>query len=317
MVAHPGNAPAPIKCFGAVHWDIIVHAMQSIVPETSTPAQIMHKPGGVATNVARALARLGVPTTLAGLIGDDAAGKAVHDQLIAEGITLALQKQEEQATGQYVALHDPDGSLPAACVDDHILSAARQDAFADILASMVPAAARPQERWFVDANIPETILRKIAAAAPDKSLVADGVSRAKVGRLHSILQETDLVFLNAAEARVLTGLEDSAHAGELALRVRAMGASAVVVSQGAGAVHFADEDGAGMFQPESCEIADVTGAGDALIAGTLAALGRGWTLATALPAGLVAARLTLQTPGAVADRLTWGTVCKAVSRRLD
>lgn len=312
MAAHPEDTPAPIKCFGAVHWDIIVHAAQPIVPETSTPARMVHKPGGVATNVARALARLNVPTALAGLIGDDAVGKAVSDQLAAEGISLALQRLEGGATGQYVAFHDPDGSLPAACVDDRILSTAEEDAFAGILEVLTLPAATPQERWFVDANLPESILRRIAAAAPDDRLVADGVSRAKVGRLRSILPETDLVFLNASEARMLTGPDACAPAEELTLRVRAMGASAVVVSEGAGPVHFADADGAGMFQPESCEIADVTGAGDALIAGTLAALARGWTLAKALPVGLATARLTLQTPGAVADRLSWDTVSKAV-----
>lgn len=308
MTAHTGDDPAPVKCFGAVHWDIIVHAAHPIVPETSTPAQMVHKPGGVATNVARALARLNVPTTLAGLIGDDTAGKAVNDQLAAEGIVLVLHEQEGGATGQYVAFHDPDGSLPAACVDDRILSAAGPDAFADIIKVIIQTVAKPQERWFVDANLPESILQRIAASAPAGGLVADGVSRAKVGRLRCILKETGLLFLNAAEARVLTRQNASVPAEELTLQVRALGASSVVVSEGAGPIHYADADGTGKFQPENCEIVDVTGAGDALIAGTLAALTRGWTLAKALPVGLRAARLTLQTPGAVPDRLAWDTV---------
>ncbi|MEP0582548.1 MAG: PfkB family carbohydrate kinase, partial [Roseibium sp.] len=61
--------------------------------------------------------------------------------------------------------------------------------------------------------------------------------------------------------------------------------------------------------PPPASVVDVTGAGDALIAGTLAGLAREYALDVSLQFGQKAAVETLQASGAVADTLTWSAIC--------
>ena len=77
--------------------------------------------------------------------------------------------------------------------------------------------------------------------------------------------------------------------------LRQLGLACGVISGGAEAV--TGFDASGMFTikpPAPRKIADVTGAGDALAGGTVAAMMRGLTLREALREGMAAAMLTLE-----------------------
>ncbi len=212
-------------------------------------------------------------------------------------------------TGSYIALHDPDGGLAAACVDDRILSEADEKAFDEIF-DAIPEAVENNAIWFVDANCPPEILLAVARRAPTGRLAANAVSNAKAPRLKMIADKLRLLFLNRGEAAALlskpfsTGLED------LAAGVQSLGVPEVVLTDGAYGVFIATErERCHLPAPDlDNEIADVTGAGDALAGGTLAALSRGLALEKAVRAGQSAAQLTLQSSGAIADRLSWDKV---------
>jgi len=294
----------PVLCIGAVHWDSLARARRPIAADTSTPSDIRQAPGGVAANVARALVRLGVPATLCGVVGDDVPGRALSEQLGREGISLRLWERKGMVTGQYLALHDPDGSLVAASVDDRILAEAPLETFEAELTSLAtetPANAL----WFADANLPAGILTSVARHAPPGRLAADAVSVAKAERLAGILGQIRFLFANRAEAAILAGCPRTAPLRDIAGRLHGMGVSAVIVTDGTAPVLASDGTGARQYRPETVTIRDVTGAGDALIAGTLAGLARGYGLFEAVPCGMAAARLTVQTAGAVSEELSW------------
>lgn len=294
----------PVLCFGAVHWDSLAQARRPIVPDTSTPSDIRQGPGGVATNVARALARLGVPTNLCGVIGNDLPGRILSEQLSQEDLTLRLIERTGKTTGQYLALHDPDGSLVAACVDDSILGDASAETFHTELASL--ANEMPGDTlWFADANLPPNLLKAIARHAPSGRLAADAVSVAKADRLSGILDRLRLLFTNRAEAAVLAGCPETAPLREIAARLTDRGISEAVITDGTAPVLTSDGNGFREYRPEPVAVRDVTGAGDALIAGSLAALARRYELFDAVPVGLAAARLTVQSTGAVSADLSW------------
>lgn len=306
--AAPRSAPSPIICIGAVHLDHIAHADRPIRKETSTPARLVQKPGGVATNIARALAALGQPVVLAGFVGDDTAGKILTAQLRAEGLGLALVERIGQATGQYLALHDPDGSLPAACVDDRILAEAPTEEI-DRLGTLLATDRAHDCRWFLDANLPAPALERLVARDPARWLAFDAVSVAKAERLRPFLPAADLIFANRQEATVLTGLDRDAPQARLAADLVALGTGAAVVTDGAAPVAVSSAgEGVAMIVPPVIEIRDVTGAGDALIAGTLAALCRGYDLTAAVRNGVLAAGLALGETGAVPETLTWDAI---------
>lgn len=261
------------------------------------------QPGGVATNVARALARLDVPVSLCGVTGNDAAGQIVASLLAKDGLTLNLLKLDGAATGQYAALHDPDGALAGACSDSRLFEDAPAAFFQEVCRALTP-----ETLVFVDANVPSAILAAIACTVAGGRLIADGVSTAKVPRLRPILPQLDMVFVNHAEACVLAQAPQNASPDALSAVLTGLGAKAAVVTAGKEPLHARSGETALALRPPAAAISDVTGAGDALIAGTLAAHARGFDLKTSLMCGQRAAALTLEAPGAVAQTLSWSRI---------
>lgn len=302
MAATRETGARRVLCIGAVHWDSLAHARRRILADTSTPAAIEQKPGGVATNVARAVKRLGVPVTLTGVIGNDVAGATLRSLLENEGIDLELVCRDDAVTAQYLALHDPDGGLAAACVDDRVLSEAPVDLFDAVLDARSASDDR-SAFWFSDANLPEDILRRIADHAPAGSLIADCVSAAKAGRLAAIADRIRLLFANRAEAASLAECAPDTDIPQILPRLHDLGIAEIIMTDGAGPVTVSDGERIVSHQPPPVSVVDVTGAGDALIAGTLAACARGYGLQEAILSGLDAAHLTVQRVGAVPQDL--------------
>ncbi|GGB37560.1 carbohydrate kinase [Roseibium aquae] len=308
-------AAAPVVyCFGAVHMDTIAHARELVRPDTSTPARLTSTPGGVASNVARALVPLGVQSHLFGACGEDATGHSLADALWRSGVQAHLIKRPGHATGRYIAFHDPDGTLAAACVDDEVLETAPADLFDDLF--QTAAAGQHSALWFADANMPAALLARVAEMAPQGSLVLDGVSRAKVRRLRPVLQQAELVFLNRSEATVL--VEDALNARsdrlpdiplrDLADGVMELGPRSVVITLGGGGLFLAQDEHRTRVSALKADVVDTTGAGDALIAGTIAGIARTLPLDMAVRAGQQAARLTLEHTGSVAPGLSWEVI---------
>ncbi|WP_249696197.1 PfkB family carbohydrate kinase [Stappia sp. WLB 29] len=306
----------PIAAFGAIHLDTIAHADRRILRETSTPAALAVRPGGVATNVARALARLDCRIALAGRLGREAEADGLLVQLMAEGVDTAAIRRSDLPSGRYLALHDPDGTLAAAVVDARITETLEPGALLPLTKAQEEAGC-----WFLDANLPQPLLAELAETAGERRLAADAVSRAKAARLGPILPRLDLLFCNRAEAAALLRQDERQQepddgGAEAANALVEAGVRAVVVTRGAAPVLLATRSGIDEISLTTCDgaaappprIVDVTGAGDALIAGTLAGLEHGFPLARAVAAGMRAAALTLESPGAVADTLTWAAI---------
>ncbi len=296
-----------VTCIGAVHWDSLAHAVRPISQETSTPARILQKPGGVATNVARALSLLGVKVTLAGVIGDDLAGKSLTTALGQEELKLVLAERKGFATAQYLAMHNPDGSLPAACVDDRVLSTAAPELFLPLLHRLSDTNDQPAF-WFVDANLPEGVLKLAAELTPRGHLFADCVSVAKASRLREIASYIELLFGNRAEAAALTGKPPDTPSADLANRLGELGFSKAILTDGLNPTLIMDGKDLTAVTPLPAAVRDVTGAGDAMIAGTLAGLARCRRLIDAARCGLEAARLTVQTTGAVPHNIDFAAI---------
>jgi sugar/nucleoside kinase (ribokinase family) len=303
--------PSPsihVVSIGAVHHDTLAHATMPIQPETSTPANLSSRPGGVATNIARALIRLGVRTHLAGAVGTDAAADTLREQLTQEGIDLNLVSREGFATGQYLALHNPDGALTAACVDDRVLSEAPADLFDDVLKNLL-AGSSQGGIWFLDANLPEAMLlrltEKISSTASGGRLIVNAVSNAKATRLAPVLSQLECLLLNRGEAAAITASPIGKPIDDLAMSLANMGLRRFVLTDGASDVLLFEEGEVFYYAPPAVDIMDVTGAGDALTAGTIAALTRGYSYKEAVSYGLSAAALTLRCTGALSKDLSW------------
>lgn len=303
-----------VALIGGINMDRIARGHVALRPDTSTPGTIEVRPGGVAANVARVLARLGLSAALAGRLGEDSDGRALRDGLSALGIDLAAVRASDKSTASYLALHDPDGSLAAALVDAAITEEIGPADF-----SPLPPALHEARWWFLDANLAAQTLDRLCTQAAGHRLAADAVSIAKAPRLGGCLTRLDLIFANRQEARAMlraagapVGPQD-ASAESLAQALCAAGAEAAVVTDGADGLASCDGNGANRLAALPAHTRDVTGAGDALIGATLAGLVHGLALDQALRRGLAAAAIVLEHAGSADEALS----ARAIDRRLD
>jgi len=303
----------PIACIGGAHVDVRAHALGPVVRGSSNPVQTRRGFGGVARNVAENLARLGAAVWLYSRVGRDSDGDAVVGAIAALGVgTDGIGRSDRRPTASYTALLDGDGELVIALADMGIYEELTPAALAG-----VPAAAADCTIWFLDANLPTASLAFLAEAAPANAFVAlDTVSVAKAYRVLGILDRVDLLFANADEAAALAGrnVRHPLDACETSAVLRERGAKRVVMGRGADGVCVAEASADYFLPAVSARVADVTGAGDALVAGTLSGLVAGLPLTEAAQWGLAAAALTCESEQAVALGLGADAVAARAAR---
>ena len=260
--------------------------------------------GGVARNVADNLTRLGVAVDLVSLTGDDDDGAALVRDLERRGIDARWVARDPVATtAQYVAAIDPYGTLLWEIADTVIFERfgeAHLERIRPLLASA---------RWvFADGNLRAPLIGALAARAHGGAyrLAVDVAAVPKAALLPARLDGIDVLFLNAAEAGAYLRAHGSpaGDATACARAVRARGAGAVVLTSGAGGAVVADGDVTALPAVAVERVVDVTGAGDALVATTLARLLAGDDLRAAVTAGVRAASLTIQTGATVRPDLS-------------
>ncbi len=291
--------PAVLVVGGAVQ-DRKYRLEGDLVAGSSNPVTSARSFGGVGRNVAEVLARLGIPTELATIVGDDEAGRAILEGLKAAGVGTSRTLVATGArTAEYVAVLTPAGHLVAGLADMEIFSALTP---AD-LDRLAPALARAG--WvFAETNLPaETVAALIARrrAASRFRLAMDAVSVAKSARFPQDLSGIDVLFLNADEARALTSTTEPAAA---LAQLRGRGADTVVLTCGAAGAWVGDEAGQRHLPAVPAEVVDVTGAGDTLVAVSLAALASGFATDEAVRRGMETAARTVGSPASIPPALS-------------
>ncbi|MGR0220108.1 sugar kinase [Agromyces sp. ZXT2-6] len=248
--------------------------------------------GGAEGNVAIGLARLGTPVTWLGRVGDDGLGARVVRELRAEGVTVVapidpaaatgLLLKETPAAGRTVVTYHRAGSAGSR------LSPADLDGV-DIRAydllhvtGITPALSETAR-----ATIDTAVDRARAVGVPvsfdvnhRSSLWQDADAASAAYR--SIARRADVVFAGADEAALVAGMTDATDASpaDVARAIAAeLGPAEVVVKLGdAGAIALCD----GEFAERAAvpvAVVDTVGAGDAFVAGYLAARVAGEPLA--------------------------------------
>jgi pseudouridine kinase len=308
--AAAATAPtAPILCVGGVVADRVVRLEGPPITGTSNPASVVTAPGGVARNVAENLARLGHRPSLVSVIGDDTTGASLVTHARAAGVDPRWVRTEPgQVTAEYLAILAPDGELVLGVAVMEVLDALT---VADLDAAWpAPFADGGRPKLVVlDCNPPGPVLAHAVRLAREQPgsvrLAVVAVSAPKVTRLPADLSGVDLLFCTRDEAQAwlagraaVTGVEALDDAG-LAAALRRSGARSVVLTRGATGALALDDDGLVEVPASQVPVVDVTGGGDALVAGTVAALVAGHALGNAVRHGVALAELTIGVEGAV------------------
>jgi pseudouridine kinase len=282
---------------GGMNMDTLARISGDTVPASSNPGVTTTAPGGVGRNVAENLARLGSPVRLVGVVGDDAAGTALLEQLAVLDVDLTgVRRSSDCATGTYTAVLDHDGGLVIGVADMAATDSLSPD---DVGERNVHGAS-----WMVlDGNLrTDTIAHCLELAElHDVPVVLDPVGVAKATRLGR-LPGLHTFTPNHDELTAWAGTDDV----EAALaHAHSEGIDVVWLREGAAGstLHVGDGETTRLRLPPA-EVVDVTGAGDAMLAAYVHRLRAGDSVAQAGWFGTAAAWLTVQSPTAVRHDLT-------------
>ncbi|MCC5957180.1 MAG: kinase [Natronohydrobacter sp.] len=285
-----------ILCLGAAHWDVIGRSAAPVTTGDDLPGVIRTRPGGVALNIAHALAGQGLRPALLSAIGRDAEGVALVDWLQATGIdTRFLHRPETLPTDRYMAIEGPEG-LVAAIAD----STALENDGANVITALKRAdLAHWRGPVVLDSGFAPDLLaelaeRGIAQATP---LRLTSAAPAKAHRLRPFLQSRATFTLNRHEAATLLGhpLPDSMSAAHALLTA---GAARAIITDGAHAATDADGHRTLTLPPPIVPLQRVTGAGDVFLAAHIAAEAHGLDRSAALAHALQQAAHHVATPDA-------------------
>ncbi|WP_255560403.1 PfkB family carbohydrate kinase [Pseudochrobactrum sp. Wa41.01b-1] len=289
-----------IVCIGGAVFDRKYHAHAPLISETSNPVSGYRSHGGVARNVTENLARLGVNIGFVSILGDDETGRAILDHLRLLGVDVSRAIVTNEApTAEYAAILGPDNELALGIADMGIFDLFKPETLETVWPHLASAD------WvFADCNLPQATLETLLAKKTGSRfrLAVDTVSAPKALRLPQDLSGVDLLFLNLDEAHSL--LRHPAGTPRLTAEqainaLHARGVAKIVMTMGAGGVHIGDESGIRHIASVPAQPVDITGAGDALISGTLYCLLDRKELPDAVRTGTLLATLTTESDASV------------------
>lgn len=231
----------------------------------SNPGTVLRSPGGVGRNIAENLVHLDIPTRLITALGRDDNGTWLHDLTAASGVDLTDSVWSEFApTATYLSVIDGSGEMAVAVNDMAVINSLDVAVLEARNNTLQNAAA-----VVVDCNLASESIGHIATTQSSSPLFVDPVSVAKAGRVTPHIASVHTLKPNRAEAALLSGVEIS---GKRSLKTAAnvlldAGVRHVVISLAADGVFFANAETSGTLTMPTRDVASVTGAGDALMAG--------------------------------------------------
>ena len=109
----------PIVVVGSINMDLVAHTHQIPVPgQTVIGTGFDTTPGGKGANQAVAVARLGYPVQMVGMVGDDVFGQALLDNLANAGVGTEAVARVSGPSGVAPILVAESGERAGQCADD-------------------------------------------------------------------------------------------------------------------------------------------------------------------------------------------------------
>ena len=292
-----------IVVFGSINQDMTVTCERMpVVGETLTASSLTQSAGGKGANQAVAAARLGSSVTMIGRVGDDAAGEAMVENLMAQGVDAScVETSAGVATGTaLICVADKDDVIIVVPGANAAVDVSLAERNADVIARAdmlllqqeVPAQANlAAARIAHDAGVPVCL-----NPAPARQVDADllGLVSYLTPNEHEIVS----TFGNRPVEKLLR-----AHVGK------------VVCTLGRGGSACALADGSIVHVPAmDVNVVDTTGAGDTFCAAFANALVNGRDLPGAMRFANAAAGLAVTKLGAQAGMPTSAEVSRALAK---
>lgn len=276
-------------------------ALIDLVPTTTDATTYAARPGGSPANVAVALGRLGVDAALLARLAGDGFGRLLREHLLASGVDVGLAIDSPEPTTVAVVNLDAAGKAEYTFYVEGSADSGWQPAE---LPATLPDATALHVSGALAMALPamgDTLELLLRRERPHRTITFDPNARSTLvfdeaayrDRLDRWLHLADVVKVGSDD---LGWLAPSEPVPEVAARWRPKGPALVVVTCGEHGVYALGPSGPVELPAVPVEVTDTVGAGDAFMAGLLAALERSDRLSRSrlseLPAGDLVEALT-------------------------
>ena len=253
-----------ILVIGGANIDVMARSSYGdLVLEESNKGEVDFGCGGVGRNIAENLGRLGLAPQFVSIFGDDMLGQRLQQSCADGGVRLEHTIIRKGAnTDSYVSIHDGTGEMHVAMHQMGLI-----DSLTPAIIETINPVIASADALVLDANLPADTLASIFARATDNAVFCDCVSALKATKLIPFLDQITCLKANMNEARVLTGLGQDAQTNDLMSALRRTGVSQIVLSDGANGFVAVTQSEAATKIPDDAKVVNVSGAGDALLAG--------------------------------------------------
>lgn len=284
-----------IVVIGGANVDMTGHVHQDVKRFDSNPGSISTTYGGVGRNIAENLARLGFSVKLVSALGDDYHGERMRKYCESVGIDMSLTKKYTgERTSIYMQVLNDIGELDVAVADMEVIKKLTRDNISSYHHYLTDAKA-----IVVDCNVSEAIIAYLSDNYGEK-LFIDPVSIVKARKIKTALSEAYCITPNKFELDQFS-LGDNLE--EMITDVAQKGAEHVVVTRGSKGVIYYDKK---LHKKEAlqADINNVTGAGDAFVAGLVYGFVNDKAFNESVDLGLKMAKLTVESNTTVSQILS-------------
>ena len=297
---------------GLTTLDIVAHPIDAL---THTERAILIDgiacvPAGTAGGAAMVAAKLGVPTKIVGAVGDDMIGAFVRLGFESVGVdTSLLATRPGERTSTTLLAVESDGRRSSyhaagagggAAIGDAVVEAACASGFVHYAA----VGGRG-----TDGGAGAELLRAAKAAGAVVTCDLIGPRASALDELKRLLPHVDYFMPSAAEATLLSGLDDLAAAAEM---FRTLGAQACIIKNGGRGAYVSIGTERQNVPAHAIRPIDTTSCGDSYCAGFIAALTRGWPPLEALRLATATAALVAQGLGTLGKLESFAETEKAM-----
>lgn len=254
-----------VLVFGMSICDIFGFTHQNYRPYDSNPGTIKMSYGGVCRNIAENMARVGINTKFISILGDDERGKGLREH--AKKMNFDMSDSliiEGASTPTYIAVLDEHGEMVSAVVDISIASLFTEE-FIDSKSELIKNA----EYVILDADNPEITEYIVKNFSKYTNIILDPVSAARASKVKHLLPYVHTIKPNRYEAEVLCGFElcNEGAVREAGNYFRNLGVQKVFISLDCEGIYYHDGVNEGIVKASEAKVVNVTGAGDAFVAG--------------------------------------------------
>ena len=241
--------------------------------------------GGVARNISENIARNGIKHSFVTCIGNDFLGKAMKEELESIGVDLYIP-DDVSKTGSFLSLNENNNLYVGICDTDYT------DTLTIEYLDSINVINDNTKYIILDSNIPEKLIDYVCNKYSDKYIIADGISSKKVVKFKPYLDKLSLLKVNVYEGKALTKEESP----ELILKeLRKMGLQTAIITRGYEPTLY-NMDEKLYLEPiiKVDKVVNTTGAGDAMLSGTIVGIVRGYDFKDAIKLGHKFANLNVQ-----------------------